>query len=237
MKRLLLLLMLFNSICYGELIIPQESNNISPHHFQKVSLKDLISAFSKLTKSNILVSHEVRLNTIISDIYIQEEMDLDRYYSILNEILQGLGYLLMKTTFGYTLNSERNLRYSLDQTHLNPKEYTTHEVRIHNLKYPLAKSIAHAIRPLLSRYGRLVSFSNEQTFVLVEKKENIDSLLQIINELDSQNNLDKEIQSLKETKISIKKTIEENSNLKRELEELKQHTKNINENASRNDHE
>lgn len=222
--KLISLLLLLPNLCFGS-VMKKEASYILPLKLVNYPMEKFIRDYADLMNKTIF-SNEIDLpsNRNKINITINEKINVQDFSKMFYTILESRGYTALAEGDFLMIFSSRDIRYSPTKLYDSddfPKT-DAYVFVLHQLKNPLANEITRNLRPFLSRYGRVIDFSDAHSIGIQDRGANIDRLISIINSLDNQKSFDrlKNKKSFSLTKKKHKKTTQEEKE-QMELEILK----------------
>lgn len=213
--RLISLLMLLPSICFGQLRV--EEGEVLPFKYENASLSKVIGDFAAVMNKLIVSNEGLEKKEVFFS--TNSKIKITKLEAILDNLLNAHGYSLLEENGFLTVFSSRDSRYAaLPNYDASDVPTTERYVFAHHvMKYPFANSVSRGLRPFMSRYGRIVSFSDGHTITISDTGKNVKRLMILINSFDTKEAYNKLLHEKKNRK-KIKKPSERE---KLELEILK----------------
>jgi general secretion pathway protein D len=195
-------------------------------------LKDCVDEVSKLTGVKYLYSGELKGKIVASD---NLELSKENADSLFSSILNENGYTRLKQDENtYLIMSARDIRYhptpivkaNNDNSPSLPSnmDYYMMEYTLKDNRTNISSEITGALRPFMSRYGRIIDIRTTGTLVVQDTAKNLSRLYELIKKMDVAPTKD-QVEAKKkseERKFELEKIEAKNcSNLQAELKELK----------------
>jgi general secretion pathway protein D len=153
--------------------------------FNDVDIKDFIKVISKITGKDFILGQNVTGKvTIISP----TPVTIDEAWKIFESVLQVNQLTTVGTGNVIKILSLRDAKGANISTYLGRKPEQTSDVYITQvipLHYITANDMANVLRPFLSAFGNIQPYDPTNTLIVTESASNIDRLLKIIRELDT----------------------------------------------------
>ncbi len=156
--------------------------------FNDVDIKDFIKVISKITGKDFILGQNVTGKvTIISP----TPVTIDEAWKIFESVLQVNQLTTVGTGNVIKILSLRDAKGANISTYLGRQPEQTSDVYITQvvpLHYVTANDMANVLRPFLSAFGNIQPYDPTNTLIITESASNIDRLLKIIRELDTDTN-------------------------------------------------
>ncbi len=156
--------------------------------FNDVDIKDFIKVISKITGKDFILGQNVTGKvTIVSP----TPVTIDEAWRIFESVLQVNQLTTVGTGRVIKIISLRDAKGADISTYLGrtPEQtsdaYITQVIPLH---YITANDMANVLRPFLSSFGNIQPYDPTNTLIVTESASNIDRLLKIIRELDTDTN-------------------------------------------------
>ncbi len=179
--KLILMVILMVAKTWGG--IPTEGDFVLPFSKQGYPLKEFIKDYAEILKVNISYSTSLlSKNEEPLNIYIHDKTSFANYTTLFKSILDSRGYTLIEENGFKWLSPVRDVRFLPihfynNQVVPNDESFATTIIR---LKYPVASDITNRVRTFMSRYGRIVGFSDGRSIILTDKGETILKMIETI---------------------------------------------------------
>lgn len=195
-------------------------------------LKDCVDEVSKMTGVKYLYSGELKGKIVSSD---NLELTNENADSLFSSILNENGYTRIKQEENtYLILSARDIRYqatpivkaSYDSVPSLPQnmDYYMMEYTLKNNQTKISSEITGALRPFISRYGRIIDMKTTGTLIVQDTAKNLTRLYELIKKMDIIPTKE-QIEAMKkqqDRKFELDKIEAKNcANLKNELQDLK----------------
>jgi general secretion pathway protein D len=153
--------------------------------FNDVDIKDFIKVISKITGKDFILGQNVSGKvTIISP----TPVSIDEAWKIFESVLQVNQLTTVGTGNVIKIMSLRDAKGADISTYLGRRPEQTSDVYITQvvpLHYITANDMANVLRPFLSSFGNIQPYDPTNTLIITESASNIDRLLKIVRELDT----------------------------------------------------
>jgi general secretion pathway protein D len=153
--------------------------------FNDVDIKDFIKVISKITGKDFILGQNVTGKvTIVSP----TPVTIDEAWRIFESVLQVNQLTTVGTGNVIKILSLRDAKGADISTYLGRTAEQTSDVYITQvipLHYITANDMANVLRPFLSSFGNIQPYDPANTLIVTESASNIDRLLKIIRELDT----------------------------------------------------
>jgi type II secretory pathway component GspD/PulD (secretin) len=165
-----------------------ENDEILPFSNIHYPLKELIKDYSELM--NLNATYPLDLISDKAEIYVElnSKTPKSTFTAIFNGLLDSMGYTVIVDDGFLWIKEQRDIRYTPSPVYLDqsfPKD-ASYGIAVHRLKYPLSTEVCRNLRPFMSRYGRIIDFSDARTLVIHEKGDNLERLLKTAEFLDTE---------------------------------------------------
>ncbi len=203
-----------------------KNGEIGPMELTTFPLENFIKEFAIASDIRISYSKDTIKNSDKIDFYLRHEISQEELLQSIIRLLENKGLTMLKDSGGWSIVKTRDIRFAPVEIYNSDSYPDTNEyiTVIHKMKFPLADSTIRSLRSSVSRYARIVSFSDDKTIVINEIGTATSELLKIIESLDTRESYgqylqEKESTAIRESKKTLKeKNIEELSNKIAELE-------------------
>lgn len=205
MKLLLVLIMAVTNIEAAVFAINGSKVEFQSSHFM---ISELVKSYASLEKMNVVFDsdyNDEQITTVGPKSIDKKSLDL--YISAMLS-QSGFGMRILPETRTLSVFKSRDVRYFLTSSYKNiaevPDTYE-HVQFMYELKHIPSAELARNMRPLISRYGRIIEHTN--SIFLSDSGKNIRRIMKLIQELDNPDYL-KHVEEVKELNEKNKKTIE-----------------------------
>lgn len=174
--------------------IKTEASMVLPITFKNYPIESFVKDFAQVSGESILLDKELFKNSKRKvNLVINKKINIQDFRKMFFTILESHGFTAIKDGSFYKVINSRNIRYSTTQLYTSDDFPKTDEYIfvVHHLKNPLARNITRNMRPFLSRYGRIVDFSDAHSIALHDRGKNIKRLIDLINNLDNSPNIER----------------------------------------------
>lgn len=165
--------------------LEMKNGKLAPFKLEAQKMVEFIENYAKVTKRPILYGpNHIRGEVNFVSTRPMAMKDLDELFST---VLSSQGLTLLKNDGFYRIIEERDVRYTATEFYSQrPFPDTTDHILVkHELEHPVGASLIRAMRPYLSRYGRIVSLSDGHTILISERGSNVKRIISLIDSLDN----------------------------------------------------
>lgn len=182
MKFLLLMLLTFNV----HAAMKTENGVILPFKLNDYPLKSLVKDYAELMKATISFPTNLFHPNEKLNLDINSKMTIEEFQTIVFNLLHNRGYTPVEQNGILWIYNSRDIRYIPVgiTTDMNFPADSRYRTAVYKLKYPLSSIIARNLRPYMSRYGRVIDFSDARTLILNDTSDNIKRLVKTIEFMD-----------------------------------------------------
>ncbi len=157
--------------------------------FNNVDIKDFIKVISKITGKDFILGSDVNGKvTIVSPTAVT----LDEAWKIFESVLQVNQLTTVGTGNVIKIVSLREAKGTNISTYIGTSVGQTSDVYVTQvipLHYITANDMANVLRPFLSSFGNIQPYEPANTLIMTESASNIERLLTIIKDLDTNTNM------------------------------------------------
>ncbi len=210
----ILILLLLPVLSYSKIKIV--NGMVQPMKYENVSIESFLADYAQALDITLLSGKLSTKNKKVN-FSISKELPLKSFKEMFLTILSSKGYAVVKDKSFSRVISSRDIRYGGGEFYTSsdfPRD-DRYVMVFHELRNPLAHSIARNMRPFMSRYGRIINFNDGHSIVIHDRGDQIDKILGIMSKLDNK----KSIQTL--AKLGVKKKKKRYSLDSKSLDELK----------------
>lgn len=183
MKYLLLALFAINASA----AIRTENDKILPMTLLDYPLKTLIREYAELMNINITYSAKLFRDPKVHMV-INASMTKEEFTKLFYSILTNQGFTMIEEKGVLWLHHARDIRYipAPIAVDLNFPTDTRYRTLVYKLKYPVSNVVSRNLRPYMSRYGRVIDFSDARTLILNDTSDNLKRIVKTIEFLDTE---------------------------------------------------
>lgn len=165
----------------------REGNEILPFSEKNYPLKSFIQDYAEIMNVNITYPENLFRKETMVHVNFNTRIGQAEFEKIFYSILDMTGFTAIKEGEMMWLYHSRDIRYLpvnlyTDDTYPRNRSYSTVAVRLNN---PLSSNIARNLRPILSRYGRVIDFSDGYTLIISDVGTNIERIVKTISSMDT----------------------------------------------------
>lgn len=184
--KFLLVLLLCSQAFASEL--KMENGEILPLSNTKYPLKQFIKDYARLMKINVTYPSDMLREKDALHIEFNTKTSPDELKKVFYEMLANLGYTTIEEKKVLWLHDSRDIRYLAsevysDQSFPRDARYST---VLYKLKYPLSTEVSRNLRPIMTRFGRIIDLSDARTIILNDQGDNIERLIKTIQIMDTE---------------------------------------------------
>jgi len=172
-------------------------------------ISEFVADYAKMKSMNVVFDNDFKdQSTTLVGSKVMPKTDVDLYLSV---ILMENGYTMLTVAETQTLNivNSRDIRYRSAKVYKSIEtlpDTFEHVWFIHTLKHIPANILARNLRPLVSRYGRVIDHSD--SIMISDTAKNVKQLMNVVRFMDTADHLKgwEEIKQLNEknSKVTIK---------------------------------
>jgi type II secretory pathway component GspD/PulD (secretin) len=165
-----------------------ENGEVLPFAHDRYPLKELIKDYAEMMNLNATYPSSLINEKNTVHFQLNSKTSKDEFRVIFNELLDSLGFTTVIDDEVLWIRSSRESRYFPSPVYADnnfPKD-ASYSLVVHRLKYPLSSEVSRNLRPLMSRYGRVIDFSDARTIVIHEKGDNVERLVKSIEVMDTE---------------------------------------------------
>lgn len=184
MKYLLLLLISITA----QAGIKVQGDQVQPFKSNAYPLRELIKDYAEMTSTHIFYSDKTVDPKDVVQLQLNQAMSKSDFKQIFYALLNAHGFSPMEESGFLWISPTRDNRYLPGPVFTDdsyPRD-ASFKLVVHTLKYPLASSITRNLRPYVSRYGRVINFSDARTIILSDLGDNIARLVKLVDSMDTE---------------------------------------------------
>lgn len=182
MKFLLLLLIAFNA----QAALKVENGMILPFKLDDYPLKNLVKDYAELMNETVSFPSNMFHDKEKLHLDINSKMTKEEFQTIVFNLLHNRGYTPIEQNGLMWIYNSRDIRYLPVEisTDLNFPSDSRYRTAVIKLKYPISSIVARNLRPYMSRYGRVIDFSDARTLIINDTSDNIHRVKKTIEFMD-----------------------------------------------------
>lgn len=183
MKYLLLLLFAMNASA----AIRTENGKILPVTLVEYPLKTLIREYAELMDVNITYSSKLFRDPKVH-LVLNSPLTKEEFSQVFYNILSNQGFTPIEEKGILWIHNSRDIRYlpAPISTDMNFPTDSRFRTLVYKLKYPVSNFVARNLRPYMSRYGRVIDFSDARTMIINDTSDNLKRLVKTIAFMDTE---------------------------------------------------
>lgn len=166
----------------------RQGSEILPFRDQAYPLASLIEDYASLTGTSISYADDLFRKDQSVHVDFNSKQSLKEFEKFFYSSLDMAGFTAISENGVLWIYNTRDIRYLpvevyTDDSYPVDKTYSTVIIK---LKNPLSSNIARNLRPIVSRYGRVIDFSDGYTLLINDLGTNIDRLKKTIASMDTE---------------------------------------------------
>ena len=182
MKFLLLMLITFNA----HAALKVENGMILPFKLDDYPLKSLVKDYAEFTNQPVSFPSDLFHEKERLHLDINSKMTKEEFQTIVFNLLHNRGFTPIEQNGVMWIYNSRDIRYIpvpivMDLNFPSDSRYRTAVIK---LKYPISSIVARNLRPYMSRYGRVIDFSDARTLIVNDTSDNIHRVKKTIEFMD-----------------------------------------------------
>lgn len=168
--------------------IQVEGNNILPYSVTDYPLEKFVTEYASVMNKNITyVDGTIRPKDTLS-LKVNQKVSKEDFQKIFYNVLVNLGFSTLEFGGAIWIIQGRDVRYRISDVYT--EENFPNDSRMYlymlKLKYPVSSQLSRNTRPYLSRYGRVIDFSDGRNVLIHDTGENIRRILKTVKQLDTE---------------------------------------------------
>jgi general secretion pathway protein D len=163
-------------------VLAQDDDVLFTPNFQETDISQVIEVVAEVTGRTILVDPRVRGFPIT--LHNQNPLTGDQFWQLFLEVLQINQYTAIESdaTGTWRITPEQNLRTEASNVGRGVgAEIVTHFITLDNIS---AAQLVPVLRPMMSTAAQLSATQGSNTLLLVDRADNIDRIVQIVEAID-----------------------------------------------------
>lgn len=171
MKFILLMLLTINA----HAALKTENGVILPFKLNDYPLKSLVKDYAELMNQTVTFPSNLFHDKEKLHLDINSKMTKEEFQTIVFNLLHNRGYTPIEQNGLMWIYNSRDIRYIpvAISTDLNFPSDSRYRTAVIKLKYPISSIVARNLRPYMSRYGRVIDFSDARTLIINDTSDNI----------------------------------------------------------------
>ncbi len=217
MMKILIILMLLSNHAFAVLKI--RDNAVQPFTSNDMRLAEFVEFYANTYQVTLTAGSKIKLQKYKVNLVINSALSKAEMTDLLDTVLEHNGLTRISDGVGYSIINSRDIRYLPVATYNssdNPggKKFV---LVYHKMKYPLGRKVSRSLRPFISRYGRVVNFSDGKSLIIADYGENIKRLIKVVDSVDNKESYKVYLAKKESKKIKDPKT----EKLRKEILDLK----------------
>jgi type II secretory pathway component GspD/PulD (secretin) len=183
MKFLLFILLCSNAFAGFQ----RKGDEVLPFKDKAYPLTSLIEDYSSITGRPVSYEEDIFRKNQNVHVELNTSISLKDFEKFFHSALDMSSFTAVNENGVLWIYNSRDVRYLPIEVYTDesyPKDKTYSTVMI-ELKHPLSSNIARNLRTILSRYGRVIDFSNGNTILVNDLGTNIERIKQTISSMDT----------------------------------------------------
>jgi type II secretory pathway component GspD/PulD (secretin) len=168
--------------------IKVHGDQVQPFTSNGYPLRELIRDYAEMTATHVVYSDKTFDAKDVVQLQLNRSISKADFKQIFYALLNAHGFSPMEESGFLWITASRDNRYLPGPVFTDdsyPRD-AGFKLVVHTLKYPLASSITRNLRPYVSRYGRVINFSDARTIILSDLGDNIARLVKLVESMDTE---------------------------------------------------
>ncbi len=165
-----------------------ENGNVLPVTLTDYNLQAILEDLARLTDMNIVYPSDMFVPQEKVHLVLSSPVSKEEFRKIVYHLLSGRGYTPIEEYGAVWIYNARDIRYlptPISQKIDFPAD-ARYRTMVYRLKNPTSSIIARNLRPVMSRYGRVIDFSDARTLIINDTSDNIIRLVKTVEFLDTE---------------------------------------------------
>lgn len=161
---------------------------VQPFKSSAYPMRALIKDYAQIAGVHFLYSDKTVEAKESVQLQLNQAMSKDDFKKIFYTLLSAHGLSPMESSGFVWIAPSRDNRYLPGPVYTDdsyPRD-PSFKLVVHTLKYPLGSSITRNLRPYMSRYGRVINFSDARSIILSDLGDNIARLVKLVESMDTE---------------------------------------------------
>lgn len=184
--RYLLALLISTNVFAG---INIANDKIQPFKLKDYPMKDLVKDYAELMNLTVSFPKSLFRENEKVNLDINSQMTKEEFQQIVFNLLNNRGYTPIEQNNITWIYNTRDIRYLSVPIAFNldfPSD-SRYRSLVYRLKFPISSMVARNLRPYMSRYGRVIDFSDARTLIINDASDNLKRLAKTIDYMDTEN--------------------------------------------------
>lgn len=166
--------------------IQVQNGEILPFKLSDYPLKSLVSDYAQMMDVNVTFPVKMFRDNDKVHLDINSKVTKEQFQQIVYNLLFNRGFSPVESNGILWIYNSRDMRYipAPISTDLNFPADSRFRTAVYILKYPISSIVARNLRPYMSRYGRVIDFSDARTIIVNDTADNIKRLVKTIEFMD-----------------------------------------------------
>lgn len=166
-----------------------QNDKIQPFKLSNYPMKSLVKDYAELMNLTVSLPKSLIRDDEKVNLEINSQMTKEEFQQIVFNLLNNRGYTPIEQNNIIWIYNTRDIRYLSVPMAYNLDFPTDSRYRslVYRLKYPVSSMVARNLRPYMSRYGRVIDFSDARTLIINDASDNLKRLAKTIDYMDTEN--------------------------------------------------
>lgn len=168
--------------------IKVHGDHVQPFKSKAYPMRELIKDYAEMTDTHVVYSDKTIDPKDVVQLQLNQSMSKTDFKQIFYALLNAHGFSPMEESGFLWITPSRDNRYLPGPVFTDdsyPRD-ASFKLVVHTLKYPLASSITRNLRPYVSRYGRVINFSDARSIILSDLGDNVARLVTLVESMDTE---------------------------------------------------
>ena len=164
-----------------------QGNRVAPFKSDAYPLRSLVKDYAEILQTPVVYDDETISAKSSVQLQINQGMGLVDFKQAISQLLSHQGLSLQEEAGFILITPARDNRYLAGPVFTDesyPRD-AGHKMILYTLKHPLAPSITQNLRPYVSRYARVINFSDAHTIIISDMGINAERLIKNIQAMDT----------------------------------------------------
>ena len=185
MIKILMIFLLVTQISYAS-VLELNSNGDYKINQLEFSVAQIVKDYAAINKLNLIMKDPPKRNLFLMG---PKNIKKEKIELFISAVTSQIGYTIFsnKKLNQIKLLPSRDVRYHGEGLYIDIKNVPDnyhHSMFSMKLKHVIASTISRGMRPMMSRYGRIIDGKNPNTLLISDTGKNIHRLHKLISELD-----------------------------------------------------
>lgn len=187
------LLLLIPSFCLAS-GMQKEASQVLPLKLVDYPIEKFIGDYARLMNKTIITDKRgLQKSKARINLTVNKKTNVQDFAKMFYTIIESHGFTAVTEGSLLRIINTRDIRYTPTKLYDSSDFPKTDEyiLVLHKLKNPLANEITRNMRPFMSRYGRIIDFSDAHSITIQDRGSNINRLIHLIDSLDNEKSVDR----------------------------------------------